>query len=48
MRRGGRTLPVGVIIAFDVNTNGQRSALGMAIDHLRGRTIWTESLCKLS
>jgi putative transposase len=47
-RRGGRILPVAVIIAVGVNADGRREVLGMDVGTSEAEPIWTEFLRNLT
>ncbi len=48
VRRGGRIVPVAVIIAIGVNTDGRREVPGLEIGNSEAEPIWTEFLRKLT
>ncbi len=48
VRRGGRIVPVAVIIAIGVNTDGRREVLGLATGTSEAAPIWTGFLRKLA
>lgn len=48
VRRGGRIVPVAVIIAIGVNTDGRREFLGLEIGTSKAEPIWTEFLRDLT
>ena len=48
VRRGGRIVPVAVIIAVGVNADGRREILGMEVGTSEAEPIWTGFLRKLT
>ena len=48
VRRGGRIVPVAVILAIGVNTDARREVLGLEIGTSKAEPIWTEFLRKLT
>ncbi len=48
VRQGGRIVSIAVTIAIDVNDDGRREVLGMAIGCSEAETVWTDFLRKLT
>jgi putative transposase len=48
VRQAGRIVPVAVIVAIGVNSDGRREVLGMDIGPSEAETFWTEFLRKLT
>ncbi len=48
VREAGRIVPVAVIVAVAVNTDGRREVLGLAIGASEAETFWTEFLRSLA